>query len=1302
MNTQVIFVHGLGGGISTWGAFPQLIKEDPSLKISIDFMEYPTPLFGLKWSYFFQSEFQAIEDLAKSLRSIIENVSTEVQDIVLIGHSMGGLVVRKYLLEEIMAGRKLKVSKALLYAVPNRGAKIALLIRFLCIHKNPHLWQLRQDSEFIMQLNDDWRRYKVNDEVDVITVVAGNDKWVNKESAEGHFINLNSSQITGADHLSIVKPRIANDLSFQLFKNTILKKKYLPKLSASLPGGCDFISWSKDPKLSKFVFQLDEKRQKIFDALKNEFTQIRSTVRLKGLSGLGKTRLIYEAVLISAQDVKDKVLYINVATENPNIRSWLKGAIDAGYQGILIVDNCKPDLHKDLSDEVRREDSEVLFISLDHTLDSLPASETKEYKIEPLHTEQIKALLQPEYGSRITDLDRVATFAQGFPQMAVLIADARLSKDPMVGKLTDDVLAKKLLGENSALELSILRGCSLFDNFGISGSVTHHYEYIANKAAKVSPSDFYACVKKFHSRGLIDISGRYAQLVPKPLAVLLASDWWDQSRNEDQLSLLEEMPDQLVQPFCLQITMLAFVPEVQKLTLTLCGPQGPFGQAEAILSKRGSLLLRSFVEVNPTATSSALYNVLNNLSHKELASISGEVRRNLVWALEKLVFHAHIFEESAWSLMLMASAENESYSNNATGMFSQLFRVNLSGTEADFDLRLRLLNKVVELGDGNADKVIIKALDASINLYGGTRFIGAEHQSSKAPLQEWQPKLWQEVFDYWNATFELLIKFVERSDENSQEAQIVIGRSIRGMIGSGRIAMLNRAITRIVKLNGRYWPDALDSIKTVFAHDTKGMPEEGISALNDWLNLLSPDATNLSERLKIVVINPPWEHEENEEGQYIDVAAKNAEQLAIELSTKTQYLVEYIPLLLSGEQKKTFVFGRKLIIESKNVDNFLEQVMVELERIENPNTNFVKGLLSGIHAISSDVWNHYLQEFLSRKELVKFYPEMLCTGEMQSSHLSKLLMLIKEGDLHAESVFVLSYGSVTAHLTGNDISSFCLELAEIDAKSAWIALDIMFMYCFGNANKFAENKVSLKALVTKVCLDYRNKSRHSDMYHWEEVTKKLIVTEGLLFCKDICRQIIAASNGDLDYGDISNYIKPLIQDMMQIYGESLWPIFSEAIISANSMQLHYLQLLLEKLDKFNDSQSSIFSLLPPDLVINWCKENREKAPYFVASSINVFELDENGHKQPTKIFVTLLESFGELPEVASALSSNLGTKTWSGSLVPYLESEKIALTPLLQHTSKNVRSWVQRYIAYLDESIKYESMRDDERSLGIY
>ena len=88
--------------------------------------------------------------------------------------------------------------------------------------------------------------------------------------------------------------------------------------------------------------------------------------------------------------------------------------------------------------------------------------------------------------------------------------------------------------------------------------------------------------------------------------------------------------------------------------------------------------------------------------------------------------------------------------------------------------------------------------------------------------------------------------------------------------------------------------------------------------------------------------------------------------------------------------------------------------------------------------------------------------------------------------------------------------------------------------------------------------------------------------------------------------------------------------------------------------------------------------------------------------QPTKLFIAILENFGELKEVKSEFAANLGNRGWSGSLVPYLESDKVALLPLLQHANKNVRSWTRDYIAYLDESIAFKTMRDDEDRLGRY
>lgn len=108
---------------------------------------------------------------------------------------------------------------------------------------------------------------------------------------------------------------------------------------------------------------------------------------------------------------------------------------------------------------------------------------------------------------------------------------------------------------------------------------------------------------------------------------------------------------------------------------------------------------------------------------------------------------------------------------------------------------------------------------------------------------------------------------------------------------------------------------------------------------------------------------------------------------------------------------------------------------------------------------------------------------------------------------------------------------------------------------------------------------------------------------------------------------------------------------------------------------------------------------KDVGPHFVASCINVFEIVDDV-TIPTKLFIALLEEFGNDARVGSALSANLATRGWTGSLVPYLKMDREALEPLLRHTNIGVRTWVAKHIASIDMQIEYESVRDDEQALG--
>lgn len=1061
--------------------------------------------------------------------------------------------------------------------------------------------------------------------------------------------------------------------------------------------------WSEHAYLNKLPFIDVDSRKEISDALSEEIIQPKSSVRIMGLSGLGKTRLAFRIVQEN-KNIRELTVYID-ANYVGKIDGLVADWVSLGLKAIVIVDNCDFKLHKSLEREVYREGSQLSLLTLDYNLETV-SSDTRTYHLQPMATEEIKLLINPLYKDQISDLDRIAVFAQGFPQMAVLIAEARLNDDPKVGELTDDDLVDRLLWTRDATKdpdkLKILQFCSLFDVFGIDNEVEKQIEFIA-KSIDINIDKVYACIHEYTERGLIDRRGRFGQVVPKPLAIRLAGKWWSETREKRQLELLKDLPDEMVQAFCDQVGKMDFHTDVKKLTEELCGLQGPFGQAEVILSVRGSMLFRAFVNVNPEHTSRALYQVFENLDQNQLIEIDGDVRRNLVWALEKLCFHADEFPESAWCLFLLALAENESWSNNATGIFAQLYNVYLSGTAAQPHIRFELLNRILDLKQQEADLIILNALAASVNTSGTTRTAGAEYQGAGAPLKEWEPKIWNDIFDFWQNAFDLLMTLLERGVAQKQKVIEVVGESIRGFVWRGRIEMMDTIIQKVIFLNGPYWPSAVDSIKQSLAYDITEMPEDLATntkkVLEQWLELLNPEDAELSHKLRILVLNPPWEPRENKDGKYVDAATENARELARIISVE-ELLPEIDILLEQGEQRQSFPFGQQLAQEVQDVNIIIDKALEQIIGCEQPNINFLKGLFSGTFMFSSEEWQRQLDK-LTDEKLIYLYPELLLSGQVLEQHFDTLFELIEKGTLPIVSARVLQYGWATNSISPDFMSRFCVKLAKKGDLGSWIALEIIYGYIYQNDEAFLATQNITRELVTEVPLIGKESGNNRDVYIWSELTGKLLETSDETFAKELTNQILKASKEGLEYSD-TNHVKSILHIVLGKFPETTWSIFGNAIIQAEGVELYRLQQILGRgIGIVKGKTPGLIDSIPINTMISWCEQQKELGPQFVAGSIKIFE--HKGEKQtPSPMFIALLGEFGGDDEVARAFSRNLGTRGWSGSLVPHLESEKEALLPLLEHDNIHIRNWTKNHILYLEFQIKNESDKDDERDIGIY
>lgn len=1061
--------------------------------------------------------------------------------------------------------------------------------------------------------------------------------------------------------------------------------------------------WSQHSEYQRFPFVTDGHREKVLKSLRNLLNNHGNCARIIGLSGIGKTRLAFEAFRDSDEfsDLSKRVIYMD-ARANSAVQGLISDWVQCGLEAIVVVDNCEVSLHDLLRREVKRSDSKISLLTLDYNLER--TNQTEIIHLKQLPDENIKQMLEPVYGKEIHDLDRIITFAQGFPQMAVLLADARLDKEPEMGRLTDDELANKMLWggrEPSAEEEQVLRGCSLFDRFGIEDEVSQEYEFIANVVVGVDLDKFYECVKRFEERGVIDRRGRFAMLVPKPLAIRLAAEWWRRTRPERQRDLIQaEMPGSLVDSFCYQISRLDFLPEVKALTEELCGLQGPFGQAEVILSSRGSRLFRALVEVNPYSTSKALLNVLQKLSEEELSLISGDVRRNLVWALEKLCFHATCFEEAANSLLLLASSENEDWSNNATGIFKQLFRTFLSGTEAPPPMRLGLIDSSLKSDRSSIRELAVAALEQAITTYSGTRTIGAEYQGSGEPLEEWRPKIWKEAFEYWDQSLYRLCNLVIKKDPLAHLAKTSIANHIRGLMQHGRVDTLDTVIRNIVDKDGPLWPAALDSIKDSLRYEGDKMPEGGKTKLQEWISLLTP--YELDDRLNLFVTNPPFEHKKKEDGHYEDIAAKNAKHLAEDLAADMDSIMPFIDKLLVGEQRQAYWFGKNLVEAAGRWEPLLSELLKKIVSIENPNNNFLLGMLNAIFNLNISEWKTIVKTFSETENLNQYYAHALVTGNVTIEQLDSLTELISQNKIEPFAASTFTYGRPLEHLNYEEVTQFVKNLASISDKAAWIALDIISMYCYGDSEKWNNCKPIFREIVIKFKLDSEDKKQGQlEMHHWHDVVKKLLQDDDTDFAIDLTMQILSSCTDKLNYGDLWHYIQPTIRIVFQKHAKDVWPLFSEVINNSAPLEEYRLMQLLGSGSSFDKKKPSVLSELPEEILNEWCLQNPETAPEFVAQATDVLlEFDDKYQISPRAQF--LIDNFGDNENVLSALSANLSSFSWSGSLVPYLQKEVAAIEGLKEHKNIHVRNWVNKRLDYLSKMIERETRRDEEHDWGIH
>lgn len=227
--TGIVFIHGYSGEAEkTWGKLPWILATEPSLREwDVVSLGYPSSLIASlrgiwKKAWIRQPPLQTLADGLHTRFTYVEPLKSYRQ-VVLVAHSMGGLVVQRALLDSDTVRKK--AYQVFLFGTPCGGLPLAARLRWI----NPQVRDMAAGGDFIRELRRGWEALGSNRAFQFLSIQGEEDAFVTEKSTRGPFHCLDGLHFpreewdtVAGNHVEMVKPLNREDEAPQLLIGRIL------------------------------------------------------------------------------------------------------------------------------------------------------------------------------------------------------------------------------------------------------------------------------------------------------------------------------------------------------------------------------------------------------------------------------------------------------------------------------------------------------------------------------------------------------------------------------------------------------------------------------------------------------------------------------------------------------------------------------------------------------------------------------------------------------------------------------------------------------------------------------------------------------------------------------------------------------------------------------------------------------------------------------------------------------------------------------------------------------------------------
>lgn len=1031
-------------------------------------------------------------------------------------------------------------------------------------------------------------------------------------------------------------------------------------------------------------------------------------VRLVGLSGVGKTRLL-EALFdekIGANALDPALAaYTDVAdTPDPQPPSLAADLLAEHRRMILVIDNCPADLHRKLSEIVRVSGSTLSVITVEYDIREDQPEGTDVFSLEASSNDLIEKLIARRF-PQLSHVDgqTIAEFSGGNARIAIALAGT-VEKDETIAGLSDANLLVRLIQQRHPPDESLLliaQACSLVYSFQGHDLEGENAELpILGGLIGKTADEMYRGVAELRRRDLVQQRGVWRAVLPHAIANRLASMALQNiPLQRIDPAIINGTSDRLLRSFSRRLGYLDTSKEARAIVSAWLAPGGLLHDV-LNLSELGNAIFHNVAPVMPEAVLAALERAIVKADDPTL-----ERCKHFISLIRSLAFDPEFFERATALLLRFHAIETDRNVDDEAGRVIVSFcHIYLSGTHATVQQRLALIEKLLRSPEPKQQALGAQAIQAMFETDHFTSSYLFEF-GARSRDHGYYPKSDADIVGWFGSALKLSEAIAATNLPVAEQVKKAVAGGFRGLWANAQLSEELDRMARAFAGNG-FWRDGWIAARQTRAYEAKNLPPESLAKLRAIEEFLRPK--DLVAKVRGIVLEAKGGglgYDEMDDAEDLDTydfeaaekrTAAAIEQLGKDMAADTDSFQEMLPELLSTGGGRLFPLGSALAKGGEQPRAVWDALLEQLATSPDNNPVIMGGFLSGLQTANPAEVDEMLDDAVTNPALTTWFPYLQASVVIDDNGLARIHRSLELGLSPIERYSHLAWGRASDPIPGlafRDLVMAICAKGGIDAALHLVSMRLVS----DKAQKRAPLPETLEAgrsVLAGFELGTSKRQIQREDHELGSLAQVCLVgVEGEPVARRLVRMLREAS---ADYTLNAHDYDDLVKGLFAVQPTAALDEMFTGEEAAVKVGVRFVETLTRR-------RASPLDGVPPPALIAWCNTDPESRYLIAATAGSLFKKDNNGAPLHwTALAPLLLQSAPDPTTVLAAFVKRLYPNSWGGSWATEMEGRVRLLEQLDVRENADLKAArkdaLDRLRSQIEEAQVRETAEDKERN----